>query len=185
MGPYECRIMKRYHFRGQDPGEKIIKLLHRHLLIIITGVMMLLIAFLLPVVCYFLLQEFLPFTLEGFYFYLFIFFSGIYILFVWLRLNLSIGDYYLDAWIITDKRIVDIVQSGLFKREVSECRLDRIQDVTTRVKGLTPTIFDFGDVHIQTAGREKEFIFRQVPDPYGVKDLILDLCKKHETSFNI
>ncbi len=179
MGPYECRIMKRYHFRGQDPGEKIIKLLHRHLLIIITGVMMPLIAFLLPVVCYFLLREFFSFIIsEVPYFYLFIFLSGIYILFVWLQLNLSIADYYLDAWIITDKRIVDIVQSGLFKREVSECRLDRIQDVTARVKGLTPTIFDFGDVHIQTAGREKEFVFRQVPDPYGVKDLILDLTHK-------
>lgn len=171
--------MKQLHFHGQDPSEKIIKLLHRHLLIIVTGVVMLLIAFLLPVAAYFLLQEFLPFIiLEEPYFHLFIFLSGTYILFVWLRLNLSITDYYLDAWIITDKRIVDIVQSGLFKREVSECRLDRIQDVTARVKGLTPTIFDFGDVHIQTAGKEKEFVFRQVPDPYGVKDLILDLTHK-------
>lgn len=140
---------------------------------------MILIAFLLPVVCYFLLKANLAFIIsEVFYFYLFIFSSSIYILFVWLRLFLLITDYYLDAWIITDKRIVDIVQSGLFKREVSECRLDRIQDVTTRVEGLMPTIFDFGDVHIQTAGKEKEFVFRQVPDPYGVKDLILDLTHK-------
>lgn len=176
----------KYHFRGQDSGEKIIKLLHRHLLILVTGVIMILIAFLLPVVLYFLLREFLPFIIsEEPFLQLFIFFSGIYILFIWLRLQLSLVDYYLDTWIITDKRIVDIIQSGLFKREVSECRLDRIQDVTTRVEGLTPTMFNFGDVHIQTAGREKEFIFRQVPDPYGVKDLLLDLCKKHAPSSNI
>jgi len=171
-------MSKNYHFRGQDPNEKIVKLLHRHLLVILSGVAIVLISFLLPVALYFILQQFSPSLLAEPYFHLFIFFSGIYILFIWLRLFLLIVDYSLDVWIITDKRIVDIIQSGLFKREVSECRIDRIQDVTTRVEGLTPTMFDFGDVHIQTAGREKEFIFKQVPDPYGVKDLILDLTHK-------
>ncbi len=171
-------MSKNYHFRGQDSDEKIVKLLHRHLLIILSGATIVLISFLLPVVLYFIFQQFFPSFLTEPYFYLFVFFSGIYILFIWLKLFLLIVDYYLDVWIITNKRIVDIIQSGLFKREVSECRLDRIQDVTTRVEGLTPTVFDFGDVHIQTAGREKEFIFKQVPNPYGVKDLILDLTHK-------
>lgn len=171
-------MSKKYHFRGQDPDEKIIKLLHRHLLILSTGAIMILISFLLPVALYFLLQEFISFLVEDSYFWLFIFFSGIYILFIWLKLFLLIADYYLDVWIITDKRIVDVIQSGLFKREVSECRLDRIQDVTTRVEGLIPTIFDFGDVHIQTAGAMKEFIFREIPGPYKIKDLILDLTKE-------
>lgn len=171
--------MKKIHFRGQDPDEKIIKVLHRHLLTIVIGVTMTLITILLPVAFYFIFQEFLSFIIaEVPYFHFFIFFSGIYILFIWLRLFLLIADYCLDVWIITDKRVVDIIQSGLFKREVSECRLDRIQDVTTRVEGLSPTIFDFGDVHIQTAGAIKEFVFRQVPDPYGIKNLLLDLTHK-------
>ena len=39
-------------------------------------------------------------------------------------------------WIITNDRILDIEQHGLFARTVSELRLHRVQDVTAEIKAL-------------------------------------------------
>ena len=61
-------------------------------------------------------------------------------------------DHYLDNLILTTHRVIEVEQKGLFSREVSSFRLDRVQDVTTEVSGILPTMFNFGDVHVQTAG---------------------------------
>ena len=81
-------------------------------------------------------------------------------------------NYYLDVWIITDERIVDIEQFSLFSRDISEFRMDRIQDITIDVKGVIPTLLGFGDLHVQTAGMHHEFHIREVPNPYEIKDRI-------------
>lgn len=107
----------------------------------------------------------------------------LYFLAIWQILFLTLADYYLDTWIITDHRVLDIQQLGLFRRDVSELRLSKIQDVNVKVKGLFPTFFNYGDVIIQTAGAVPEFKFKQIPNPYKVKDKILhlfdDFTKKH------
>lgn len=84
-------------------------------------------------------------------------------------------NYYLDVWIITDQRIVDIEQFSLFSRDVSEFRMDRVQDLTVEVKGILPTLLGFGDLHVQTAGMHHEFHIRDIPDPYSVKDRIVKI----------
>lgn len=83
-------------------------------------------------------------------------------------------DYFFDVWIITNERIINIEQKGLFVRTVSELKFSRIQDVTSEVSGMIPTILNFGDVKIQTASEEDMFLFRHVPDPYHIKDVIME-----------
>jgi len=80
--------------------------------------------------------------------------------------------YYLDVWIITDHRVIDIEQHGLFHREISEIAVDRIQNVTIEIPGFIPTVLRFGNLKIQTAG-EGEFTISEVPECYRAKDLIL------------
>lgn len=81
-------------------------------------------------------------------------------------------NYYLDMWIVTNERIVDIEQHGLFQREISEIPLSRVQDVTIEVRGIIETFLKFGTIRIQTAG-EREFFIRGVPHLYEIKDAIL------------
>lgn len=88
-----------------------------------------------------------------------------YLLLMWM-------DYYLDMWIITNERIIDIEQHGLFNREISEIPLHRVQDVTIQVRGIIETLLGFGTIRIQTAG-EREFDIRFVPHLYKAKDIIL------------
>lgn len=104
-----------------------------------------------------------------------ILFTSMYILSILALLIYGFVDFYLDVYIITDRRIVDISQNGFFKRSISELNLRQIQDVNAKVNGLFSTLLHFGDVHIQTAGETPNFVFQSIPHPYEISKKILDL----------
>lgn len=87
-------------------------------------------------------------------------------------------DYYLDIYIVTDQRLVDISQLGLFRRQISELQIRQVQDVSAHVEGIFPTVLHFGDVYIQTAAERENFIFQSIPHPYTVAKQIVDLHEK-------
>ena len=91
--------------------------------------------------------------------------SSAYLLFVLAFFLVGWIDYYFDIVIVTNKRIVDIHQRGLFSRDVDELDLLHVEDVSARVKGVFPTIFHYGDVHVQTAGASRNFRFESIPFP--------------------
>jgi len=94
-------------------------------------------------------------------------------------LLVGIVDYYLDIYIVTDRRIVSINQQGLFNREISELHLHQIQDINAKVRGVFETIFHFGDVYIQTAGERANFTFSTIPQPYVIAKRIIELNEHH------
>ena len=104
---------------------------------------------------------------------LLIFLSSLWTLIIWAKFFSIWTDYYLDIWIVTDSRIVNIDQKGLFHREVSTLRMERIQDVTYEAKGIVATVLGFGDVHVQTAGESEEFLIKGIANPERVKRKIL------------
>lgn len=110
--------------------------------------------------------------------------ASAYYLFIWLFFFFSFIDYYLDIWLITNERIIDVQQQGFFSRIISEQRLYRVQDVTSEVHGTAPTIFRYGEVYIQTAGTKQRFLFHQVPHPERVRDIIIKLAEKNKAKHN-
>ena len=111
--------------------------------------------------------------------------GSFYYLAIWLVFLFEYTDYYLDTWIVTNERIINIEQLGLFKRVASELHLVSIQDATSEVKGILHTFLDYGDVHIQTAAEKSRFVFKDVSHPEAMKNLILrlvELDKKHHGS---
>jgi len=104
---------------------------------------------------------------------LLIFSIALLVLIIWMRFFSLVTDIYLDSWTVTNKRIIDTEQRGFFSRQVSSFRIERIQDVTTDIHGIIATFLDFGDIHVQTAGDEQEFIIRGVPNPRNIKQNIL------------
>src|SRR5437016_5354042 len=67
---------------------------------------------------------------------LLIFGFSLWSLIVWFRLFYLWTEYYLDKWVITSKRIISFKQKGFFNREVSNFRIEKIQDTVTKVEGL-------------------------------------------------
>ena len=69
-------------------------------------------------------------------------------------------------------------QKSFFSRDVATLRLDKIQDIRVKIRGILATFLDFGEIQIQTAGESEEFILRYVPKPDKIKSVIYDLCSK-------
>lgn len=98
-----------------------------------------------------------------------------YILFALAIMLYGFIDYYLDVYIVTNERIVNVEQNGFFRRKISELHLHQIQDVSAKVDGMFSTVLHYGNVYIQTAGERENFIFQSIPNPYRVSKLIVDL----------
>lgn len=108
--------------------------------------------------------------------------ASVYYLFIWLFIFNSFVDYYLDVWVVTNVRIIDIEQRQLFSRVISEHKLEKIQDITAEINGIIPTFLDYGEVFVQTAGEQQRFIFKQVSNPQNVKRKITSLCEYRKKS---
>jgi hypothetical protein len=81
--------------------------------------------------------------------------------------------YYLDLWIITDRRIIAVEQVHFFNRSVAIFRLERLQDIEFSVKGLIQTFFNFGTLSAQTAGHnEANFKSAGMPNPDELQAII-------------
>jgi hypothetical protein len=105
-------------------------------------------------------------------------FTKVYTLFLVASLFIIWLMYYLNVQIITDHRIVDVDQVGLFSHTISELHLAKIEDVTSETHGIFGTIFGYGDVYVQTAGTVERFEFSDVPNPGAIEKLVLDLYEK-------
>lgn len=98
---------------------------------------------------------------------------GVWLLITWTGAWGAFTRYFLNAWVLTSQRIVNIKQRRFFSREVSSLFLSRIQDVTTDVSGLLPSLLGIGNIKAQTAAEDVEFIMIGIPRPEHMRDLIL------------
>lgn len=109
-------------------------------------------------------------------------FTFVYDMILALSLFLTFVIYYLNIQIITNIRVVDIDQVGLFSHVISELHIDKIEDVTSETNGVLGTIFNYGNVYIQTAGAVERFEFNNVPNPAEIERMVLDLYEKRPNS---
>lgn len=103
----------------------------------------------------------------------------IYSLLILLTLFLITVFYYLNIGIITNIRVVDVSQEGVFSHTISELHIDKIEDATSKSDGFFGTLFNYGNVYVQTAGSLERFVFHNVPNPGRVEKTILDLYEKN------
>ena len=161
-----------------DKTEKILRTVRKHWFVLIGNMMVLIFFIAVPLIAVvvwsvFNLSGMISFSGDPI-------FAGLFFLFSWLFIVWMIGwniwtDYYLDVFIITDKRIFDITQDGLFRRTSSSFRLDRIQNITVEMKGLIQTLFDFGTVRLETAGEHEDFVAHFITHPYELKRQINEM----------
>lgn len=166
-----------------ENDEKIIKIVRKHWFILFKYIVGDLLLTLLPIIGYFVITKvisglpindfvsmnsFSEFTGTIWFFYL------VWVLLMWIHFTNHITDYYLDLWVITDRRIVAIDQRGFFRRFLSSFRLERLQDMNIEIKGIIPTLLNYGTIEAQTAGgSNEEFKTANMPDPRGLKALII------------
>lgn len=159
--------------------EVIIKIVRKDLFIIFQKALMFVVLTILPVIFFYIFILANEKIMSGTISYpLLVLGACAYYLFIWIFFVFSFIDYYLDVWIITTERIIDIEQRGFFSRVVSEHNLSKIQDVTSEIHGFFPTILQYGTCFVQTAGAVQRFDFNDVPHPEKIRNLIIGLVEK-------
>lgn len=172
-------MMRLDHLPNQRPDEHVILFLRRQwfALLAIVVAFVLLVGVPLAAGWYFLdiVEGWLAHPVIG---PLLVILGSIYFLSIWLFAFLEFTDYYLDTWIITNERIINIEQQGLFNRTASELDLAAVQDTTAEIRGILQTIFTYGQVYVQTAGEKGRFHFKNIDNPERVKELITRLVEE-------
>jgi hypothetical protein len=160
-----------------ESSEAIIKVVRKHWFIIVSELFGVFLMVLLPFVCilfFLMLPELIPSNINLSNYSPLI----AYAISIWLLLSIMTGfmiwtHYYLDLWVVTDRRIIVIDQINFFNRKVSSFRLERLQDIKVAVNGILATFLNFGTIRAQTAGAaENNFTSTDLPDPRGLQATI-------------
>jgi len=83
--------------------------------------------------------------------------------------------WFYNTSLVTTQRIKDIDFSSIVFENVAATKLTQVEDVSYSQIGVIRSVFDYGDVLIQTAGSKDEFEFLAVPHPEKVINTINNL----------
>lgn len=160
-------------FENQEEDEKIVLLVRRDLITNVPWIFFSIVLIFIPVLISNFSSLFSPFfnfstvvLLMALLFYYLIIFGYILIQFaIW----------YFNIGFVTNKRIVDFDVSGILSKHISETRLNLIEDVSYIQVGSVRTMFNYGDVIMQTAGTNVNFEFDRSPEPARIVRIIADM----------
>lgn len=169
-----CYHPDRVRFETQEENEQVILLLRKHPITNIPWIIIsILMVFAPTLLSVFPLIGFLP---EN---YQLIALLGWYLITTAYIIQ-SFLAWFFNVNIITDERIIDVDFVNLIYKEVTEAKIDKIQDVTFRMGSVIRTLFNYGDVLVQTASEVPRFEFEAVPKPDEVSKVLNELLLEEE-----
>ncbi len=86
--------------------------------------------------------------------------------------------YSQNKLLISDKNLTQVLQRGIFNRQVSELSMANVEDVTALRRGIFANMFNFGELRVETAGEQNNFNFMYCPRPDYYGKIILDARQK-------
>ncbi len=83
--------------------------------------------------------------------------------------------WYFSVFIVTDQRLVQISQKGLFDRSFVDVGLSKIQNINYQVSGIQETILGFGTILVQTF--VGDLVIDRIHRPQEIQEKILKIIK--------
>jgi uncharacterized membrane protein YdbT with pleckstrin-like domain len=183
--------LRLFFFKGHlEEGEEIIHIVHKHWFVILSGMMkVFLLGFVIPALLYYIF----PLT---FFFWLMI----LWVILAFLKMTYIILNWYLDAWLLTNMAIIDVIWEGFFKRSTQRIEYKSIEQVSYTFSGVTQTLYNYGSLHIQQPGgvtsiedidkpkkvasqisqlQEKYMKEQKYSDEEALKDILTGMIKRH------
>lgn len=80
--------------------------------------------------------------------------------------------WFFNIFIVTGKRVIDIDFSDLVYHNVAVTKLNLVEDVNYTQIGFIRSLFNYGDLFVQTAGELKNFEAKSVPKPGEAVNII-------------
>ena len=155
-------------FPEKDGDERVILTLRSHPITQLPWVINAFIFSVLVLVVFFFLRNILQLNQLIF---LYIFSFLIIIGYIWINFL----SWFFNIGIITTKRILDIDFQSLAYKEVTGSNIVNIEDITSKMSGFFSSSFNFGDLFIQTAAKNDNIEFLNIPQPTRVVRIINEL----------
>ena len=146
-------------FEGQRSGEEVLFIFRRHIVTAWKGLVFMLVMIglgYLPVIMWPELKTQMYFVWAG---------VGVIGLLGFLK---SLILWHFSFYMVTNQRLRQVRQKGIFTKTVVDLDLDRIQSTSFGVHGVFDTMFNYGTILVQT----------------GAGDLILSAVSKPESVYN-
>ncbi len=83
--------------------------------------------------------------------------------------------WYFNIYIVTNQHLIDVDFHSLLSKEILEAGIENVESALSRIKGIFASLFNYGDVIVQTAAESQQITFDAVPFPDKVADRINDL----------
>ena len=154
-------------FEGQHDDEKVENVFRRHPVVMRKGLLALLI---------FWVVGLLPYSIW--------FYTGWakWVLIAGIVIGAVVMFWYWIGWyfsinIVTDQRLVQITQVGLFKRTVVDIGLEKILSINYQIAGIEQTVLGFGTIIVQTY--VGDLVLEYIHHPQKVQSTLVKVIKEN------
>jgi len=167
-------------FVRKEKNEEIILVTRKHWIAYMTHIFIALIIPIIPIILLFLSSN-TPEVYGKTTIYI-----GLFVAAIVISINIvvtALVQWFYNVSVITDKRILSLNVVNIFQHKYTEILWTKIQDVSHDSIGPLSSIFDIGNVYIDTAGEGVDLILKFVPRPRDIQDVIenlVDLVHKGE-----
>jgi len=96
-----------------------------------------------------------------------------WLLLIWLALFALWTNYYLDLWIVTNRRVVNVDQINLFRRAITTWQFENIQEITTETQNPIQNFLNYGLIDIRAGPDKREARMEGIPRPEEISALML------------
>ena len=161
---------KQKHFEDQFEDEEVLLVFRKHPIVMRKGLILCMLAILLGTVPALIKPEMSYFfggLAAGFLLGLLLFFPS------WIS-------WFYSVFIVTNQRLIQITQKGLFNRSVVDLNLNQIQMVNYQIGGLQETLLGFGTIMMQTY--VGDLIIHNVHHPAKIQKKLLIILREQGIS---
>lgn len=100
----------------------------------------------------------------------------------WIR---NFLDYFLDAWLVTNKGIIDLEWHGWFHRSSTRILHSDIEGVSYEMKGIFGTLYNYGELKLEKVSTGTVISMPYVHRPKQVASVIMDTMEHYVHSKNL
>lgn len=162
-----------------EANERVLAVVHRHWLTLALRLFSITIFALFPLVTWIIvligagLTPTLPYDLTQYTPHFAVLYAN-WLVYIIIILGQTLLNHHLDVWVVTSDRIVSVDQQGFFSRSTGSFQLRRLRDVNVEVRGILPTLLNYGTIEIETASDgPSEFRAHHIPRPLELKEIIM------------
>jgi len=106
--------------------------------------------------------------------HLFQFAGFFWLLIIWWMLSSIWTKYYLEMWLVTNRRFISMEQPDYFDREVVEWNIERIVEVIVEKENIMQNFLDYGTLEIHTPGTDDKYErITGIPEPELMRETIM------------